>query len=45
MIQVVLSIVILVGMGFAEWKHHKTGNGKRFEQIHDLIKADKTLSK
>lgn len=42
MIEAVLTIaLILGGLGFAEWKHQKTGNGKRFEQIHQMMNQEK----
>lgn len=41
MIEALCIIVIAVGFAtFAEWKHYKSGNGKRFEQIHRLIDSD-----
>ena len=38
MIEVCIIIVIAVGgWGMAEYMHYKTGNGKRFEQVHRML--------
>ena len=34
----ILVIAIALGLaGAAEWKHHKSGNGKRFEKIINMM--------
>jgi len=41
-VEIILVIAIMLGaFGFAEFKHQKTGNGKRFDQIHQMMKQDK----
>ena len=42
MIQAVITIVMgVVVLAAAEWSHYKSGNGKRFERIHDLIETNR----
>jgi hypothetical protein len=41
MMEIVIVVVAVCFLGAAEWKHHKSGNGKRFEQIHELMDFDK----
>jgi hypothetical protein len=40
MIGIIVVVVMAVGLaGYAEWRHFKSGNGKRFEQIHNLLNS------
>ena len=41
MMEVIVVVVALVILGGAEWTHHKSGNGKRFEQVNALMDVDK----
>jgi hypothetical protein len=34
----VLAAILAIGFAsYAEWRHFKNGNGRRFEQIHELL--------
>ena len=38
MIEILVIAIALSLAGAAEWKHHKSGNGKRFEKIINMMR-------
>jgi len=40
MLEICIIVVAMSLAGVAEWRHHKIGNGKRFEKIIDAMRED-----
>ncbi len=37
----VLAAILVIGfVSYAEWRHFKNGNGRRFEYIHQLLNSN-----